>query len=131
MTGRTIITGKRSGKTHTTAEYMRQYRQDNPEKAKEWSDRSNEGKTEIERAAHDAVRYALKKGTLKKERCQVCGDPKAEAHHDDYTKPLQVRWLCKRDHKLWHEENDEKQNELPLFPGFQTEYDTMKRGRIG
>lgn len=24
------------------------------------------------------------------------------AHHDDYAKPLQIRWLCARDHRLHH-----------------------------
>lgn len=105
-----------------TAEYMRNYRKANPEKAKVWSDRSNEGRPPIERAAHDAVKNALKNGTLIQEPCEVCEDPNSEAHHDDYTKPLDVRWFCKSDHKAWHKDHDVVQNETPLFPGFETEY---------
>jgi len=105
-----------------TAEYMRKYRQEHPEKAKEWSDRSNEGRTPIERAAHDAVKNALKNGTMQAQPCEICGDLNSETHHDDYTKPLDVRWLCKIDHKVWHRDHDLTQNRIPLFPGFETEY---------
>jgi hypothetical protein len=34
--------------------------------------------------------------------CSVCGAPGAEAHHEDYNKPLEVIWLCKRHHAERH-----------------------------
>lgn len=40
----------------------------------------------------------VNRGTLLKKPCEVCGK-KAQMHHDDYTKPLEVRWFC-RDHHL-------------------------------
>jgi len=42
-----------------------------------------------------------KRGKLIPKPCEVCGG-KAQKHHDDYSKPLQVRWLCRRDHMKEH-----------------------------
>lgn len=46
--------------------------------------------------------YAIKVGKLVKLPCDVCNDKLAEAHHDDYTKPLNVVWLCKKHHEEKH-----------------------------
>jgi len=50
-------------------------------------------------AAHDRVRSALQKGLLVRQSCEVCKETKTDAHHDDYSKPLDVRWLCQRHHR--------------------------------
>ena len=47
------------------------------------------------------TRDAIRRGDLIKEPCEVC-NKKGHAHHDDYTKPLQVRWFCNKHHKLYH-----------------------------
>ena len=52
--------------------------------------------------AHKKVHYALKVGKIKKQPCDICGCKKVEAHHDDYDKPLEVRWLCHKHHKRFH-----------------------------
>lgn len=59
-------------------------------------------------AAHKIVGNALRDAKLfKAEGCEICGGvKKLEAHHDDYTKPLDVRWLCEDHHKEWHRENE-------------------------
>ncbi len=44
------------------------------------------------------VARALKDGTLEKEPCYECGSEIVQAHHDDYSKPLDVRWLCPNHH---------------------------------
>lgn len=53
-------------------------------------------------SARRAVARALKNGTLVRLPCEVCGSLKTQAHHDDYSKPLEVTWLCFRDHRARH-----------------------------
>lgn len=51
--------------------------------------------------AHGVVARALRSGKLQKLPCWVCG-AEAEAHHPDYSSPLDVVWLCDRHHKQAH-----------------------------
>ena len=53
-------------------------------------------------AARMKLYNAVKKGILKKQPCEICNDIESEAHHFDYSKPLDVRWLCKVHHKNLH-----------------------------
>jgi hypothetical protein len=60
-----------------------------------------------ENAFKDSVRHltfhAIRKGVLKKMPCEVCKtEIDVQAHHDDYTKPLDVRWLCRKHHAEHH-----------------------------
>lgn len=64
---------------------MKRYRNHFPEKAR----------------AHRVLFKAVKNGFIKRLPCEVCGE-KAEAHHDDYSKPLEVRWLCVMHHAQHH-----------------------------
>lgn len=52
--------------------------------------------------SHVAVQKALTQGKLVKGPCEVCGSRIVDAHHDDYSKPLAVRWLCRRHHSRLH-----------------------------
>ena len=60
------------------------------------------------RQAYKLVGQALKAGVLQpSDRCERCGKvPRKRAHihahHDNYYKPLSVRWLCNSCHKQWH-----------------------------
>lgn len=55
------------------------------------------------RHAHDVVDWALRKGTLVREPCEVCGsEDRVVAHHDNYSRPLDVRWLCPQHHADAH-----------------------------
>lgn len=76
---------------------------------------------------HNLVEKAVKKGTLKNPyKCSECGSEDTfkdgrtaiQAHHDDYDRPLDIRWLCQKCHHEWHKNNqplnqidEEKTNE--------------------
>jgi hypothetical protein len=51
--------------------------------------------------ARTAVARALRAGTLRKGVCEVCGATKVDAHHENYDRPLEVHWLCRRHHLLF------------------------------
>jgi hypothetical protein len=60
------------------------------------------------KVAHDAVKVALKSGQLTRLPCERCGTKAlVQAHHDDYTKPLEVQWLCPAHHGERHRELNE------------------------
>lgn len=48
--------------------------------------------------ARGVVYINLRNGKLIKLPCSVCGSVKSEAHHPDYSKPLEVEWYCKKHH---------------------------------
>ena len=58
-------------------------------------------------AAHIIAGNAIRDGKLvNPKKCSECDSTtKIEAHHDDYTNPLQIRWLCEKCHKTWHKHN--------------------------
>ena len=66
--------------------YSRRFRKRHPEKYR----------------ARTALNNALRDGRIVKQNCEVCGSADSQAHHDDYSKPLEVRWLCQRDHEAVH-----------------------------
>ena len=52
--------------------------------------------------ANSAVAVALRDGVLKKGKCRDCGSAEVEAHHPDYSKPLEVIWFCRKHHRQEH-----------------------------
>lgn len=67
----------------------RRWRKKNPEKHK----------------AHYVVANAMRHGRIKKpKKCQRCGVPtaKLDKHHQDYSKPLEVIFVCKPCHGIIH-----------------------------
>lgn len=72
--------------------------------------RRHEAKYPEKAAARDTLQRALRAGRVVRQPCEVCrvvhGDQrpdgsivKVEAHHDDYSKPLEVRWVCTVHHR--------------------------------
>lgn len=66
---------------------------------------SPEGTAEEKKRAANAVNNALRDGRLTKpNKCEDCGQPyrRIEGRHHDYTRPLEVTWLCKPCHAARH-----------------------------
>jgi hypothetical protein len=74
----------------------REYRAEN---TKRWRESNPDGY-----AAHNAVGEAIRTGKLLRGPCEVCGSLDVHAHHDDYSKPLTVHWLCAEHHAKHHAE---------------------------
>ena len=88
--------------------YIREWRKNNPERLKYHHDKSQKKYIEKNKdiaVAHSLVHKAVESGLLIRNACEICGEEKTEAHHDDYNKPLKVRWLCKKCHVEWHKNN--------------------------
>lgn len=66
---------------------------------KAWRD-----KNKHKRQAHALVKRAIEKGVLMRpDECERCGTVALiQAHHSDYTKPLDVDWLCSKCHSAEH-----------------------------
>lgn len=61
--------------------------------------------------AKDKVAYAIRRGTIQRKPCEMCGATEhVHAHHDDYDKPLEVRFLCSKHHREWHRLHGEAAN---------------------
>lgn len=60
--------------------------------------------------AQTMVSNAIRDKKLFPEPCAICSGMDVHAHHDDYLKPLNVRWLCAAHHSQWHKKNGEGAN---------------------
>lgn len=77
------------------AQYTRRYRANNPEKVR----------------AHSRVGDAKRRGELSPEPCRECGSTKSiHAHHEDYSRPLDVEWLCAACHAAEHRPTRQSQD---------------------
>lgn len=56
----------------------------------------------LKHAAKVSVMIAVRSGRLARKPCEVCGEFPSQAHHDDYSKPLDVLWLCTVHHGERH-----------------------------
>ena len=93
------IRGRRTEAVKKRREYANNIKTENPEKYSQiMADytRKYRRKFPEKNMAHLRVSRALQSGVLKRPNiCSRCGKKcKPDAHHEDYTKPLDVIWLC-------------------------------------
>ena len=102
--------------TKANTEYNYQYRQRNKLKLRKYKrkynktwrkengyhNEKNSSKRYPEKdKARKILQYAIRRGIIVRGYCEVtgCKSKKSHGHHDDYSKPLEVRWLCPLHHK--------------------------------
>jgi hypothetical protein len=56
----------------------------------------------VKAEAHRIFQIAVKDGKIIHQPCEVCGRQDSEGHHEDYSKPLEVIWLCSTHHAERH-----------------------------
>ncbi len=75
------------------AAYMREWRKTNR--------LSGLARAKATTRAHSRI-YVMR-GKLKPQPCQTCGTTaNLQRHHPDYSKPLEIQWLCKKHHLELH-----------------------------
>lgn len=62
----------------------------------------------VKEAARRATMHAIRSGKLVRQPCEQCGATPGHAHHDNYSKPLDVRWLCRPCHTEHHNQERAK-----------------------
>lgn len=84
-------------------QYARNYYYKNKDKCRKYHQKYHEINPE-KRPAQMLIHYSLKTGVIKKPKfCEKCGEDKVlQGHHMDYSKPLDVLWLCPSCHKAVH-----------------------------
>jgi len=90
---------KNRGELLDKARQRPRYSKSSPEATARWR-----VKNKPKCAAHQAVNRAIKSGKLiRPDRCAICATiGKVQAHHSDYTKPLDVIFVCGPCHKKLH-----------------------------
>jgi len=48
------------------------------------------------------IKKKITSGEIIKKPCEVCGNSKSQGHHEDYSKPFDLVWLCVRHHSDRH-----------------------------
>lgn len=84
---------------------QREYRKRIPDKLRVWAKNSKNKHPEKIKARRKLGR-AKKSGVIIPQPCRDCGADKVHGHHPDYSKPLEVVWLCPSCHSKEHGKAD-------------------------
>jgi len=68
--------------------------------------------------ARNLLEQAVRCGKIKRLPCEVCGNPKTEAHHEDYSKPYDVHWLCRKHHNEIHKRMKREMRVIEVLGGY-------------
>jgi|SRR5882724_9228364 len=74
------------------------YRRRRPYYAAYWKARRTDPLHLLQRKARRKVATEIEAGRLERKPCEVCDGTPADAHHENYSKALDIRWLCRRCH---------------------------------
>lgn len=85
------------------AAYMREYRAQHGQTAPS---------QKLKDAARNKARVYLRLGYFSRQPCERCGSDKAQMHHEDYSKALDVNWLCRPCHMQRHKELNQQASDL-------------------
>ena len=102
--GNPVVTGKMSREWHREYEQDWRSRPGVRERLAQQARRRRRTDPDyrLKSRARRAVRTEIEAGRMVRGPCEVCGDDNTQAHHDDYDKPLEIRWLCPVDHAAIH-----------------------------
>lgn len=84
--------------------YIKAWRLKNPEKVKAQLKRTSAKHRDKYLARQDLRRAVLRGKIIKPKLCQVCNiqNKRLKGHHTDYSKRLEVIWMCAECHKIQH-----------------------------
>lgn len=88
------------------AERTRERRQEEARKRRNELRRLDRLSNPEKHRARRFLNHAVRDGRAFRQPCVVCGDPKVEGHHKDYSRPLDVIWVCAKHHReMFHSLN--------------------------
>jgi len=61
-------------------------------------------RNQYKRKAQHTLGNAIRDGKIQRQACERCGSLRSQGHHEDYSKPLEVIWLCPKHHGERHRE---------------------------
>lgn len=81
----------------------------------------------VKHRCRQQTKNAINRGDLVVEPCEVCGDKTVDAHHDDYSDHMNIRWLCRKHHSEHHSQEWLKRNLPPELPSLRSSKELNKR----
>jgi Zn finger protein HypA/HybF involved in hydrogenase expression len=92
-------------------EYVRNYEKLYPARAKQWQENADKEYRAKNKDGKIKARN-ISRQIKEKRSCEICGlEQNIQKHHSDYSKPLQVKFLCKKCHYIIHKLKKQKGGE--------------------